>query len=276
MDMVEHRSVRMDLLSSKEVANYLKRNDMVILPVGCIEMHGPTIPLGCDAIHAWATSILLSEKWKCLVAPPVYYAYPGASGPWPGTVDISPEITVEYLKEIVLAFLKGGFNRVVLCGTHGPLNFIFGMVVRSIYQKTGKVVVGIMPEVMPEDLMRRELGYSRGEDILVLASLKILGLHGVYDPKSNVEKQIEFPFHTIFYLKKYGGNSSLIPWCFKSDYQHTGIRKCVKLKDADKAIMVMKKAIERMEPFPKYFKRYLKEMEMLEKDKPWKKDKWSL
>lgn len=50
--MMKHRSVRMELMSSKEIAAYLRENDMVILPVRCIEMRGTKIPLGCDAIHA--------------------------------------------------------------------------------------------------------------------------------------------------------------------------------------------------------------------------------
>lgn len=272
--MVEYQDVRMDLMSSKDVAKYLKKKDMVILPVGCVEMHGPKIPLACDTIHAWATSILLAKKWKCLVLPPVYYAYPGASGPWPGTVDISPEITASYLKAITLALIKGGFNRVVLYGTHGPLAWAFQSVMRSILQETGKVVVGMQSEVMPDDLMKKELGYDGGEDILVLASLKILGLHGAYDPKANREGPREFPYSTVGPLRKHGAS---VPWLFKADYQHTGIRKGLSINDADKAIKVMKKAIDRMGSFPKLYATYQKQIKKLLNDKPWNKDSnWTL
>lgn len=272
--MMKHRSVRMELMSSKEIGAYLKENDVVILPVGCIEMHGPKIPLGCDAIHAWATAILLAEKWKCVTLPPIYYAYPGASGPWPGTVDISPEITQEYLKQIVKALLRGGFKRVVLCGTHGPLSFIFQMVIRSIYQETSEVVMALLPQVMPDDLMEDEFGFRRGEDVLVLASLKVLGLHGAYDPESDIERPMEFPIETIGQLKKYGAS---VPWLFAADYQHTGLRKGITLEDADRAIGVMKKAIDRMPQLSELFAKYQKEMKKLTRDKPWLKDDiWSL
>ena len=65
----EYRDVRMDLMSSRDVQSYLKKNDMVILPVGCFEMHGPDIPLACDTFTIWAQSLLLGKEWGCLVLP---------------------------------------------------------------------------------------------------------------------------------------------------------------------------------------------------------------
>ncbi|MFN4228023.1 MAG: creatininase family protein, partial [Candidatus Ratteibacteria bacterium] len=91
---------RMELLSSGQIKEYLKRNDLIILPTGSVEMHGPDIPLGCDIFITWATSLLFAEKWDCIVAPPIIYTYPGASDFWPGTVDISTEITFKYIKEV--------------------------------------------------------------------------------------------------------------------------------------------------------------------------------
>lgn len=273
--MVDYQHVRMDLMTSKQVGEYLKTNDMVVLPVGCTEMHGPAVPLGCDTFHAWASALLLADVWKCLCAPPVYYAFPGASGPWPGTVDVSPEITVAYLKAIVKALLKGGFKRVVMYGTHGPLSAMFQMVLRSIYQETGNVIIGMQsPQLMPEDLMTAEFGYGRKEDILVLAALKILGLHGAYDPATDVEKPQTYPFDTIGALKKHGAS---VPWIFSADYQHTGIRPGLKLDDADRAIKVMKEAAGRMADLPEHFARYQAQMAELMANPPWKRDDaWSM
>lgn len=272
--MIPYQHVRMDLMSSKQVAEYLKTNDMIVLPVGCTEMHGPAVPLGCDTFHAWASSLLLADVWGCLCAPPVYYAFPGASGPWPGTVDISPEVTVTYLKAIVRALLKGGFKRVVMYGTHGPLQAMYQMVLRTIYQETGEIVVAMMaPQLMPEDLMMAEFGYKRNEEILVLASLKLLGLHGAYDPASDVDKPQVFPFDTIGALKKHGAQ---VPWIFSADYQHTGLRSGMTLDDADRAINVMKTAAARMADLPDNFARYQREMSDLMANPPWERDDaWS-
>jgi len=66
----EYRSVRMDLMSSRDVQEYMQDNDMVILPAGCFEMHGPDMPLATDSYHSWAQAILMAKEWNCLTLPP--------------------------------------------------------------------------------------------------------------------------------------------------------------------------------------------------------------
>ncbi len=271
--MVEHRNVRMDLMGSKEVAEYLKRSDMVILPVGCFEMHGPRIPLNCDTFTAWAASILLGEKWDCLVLPPICYTFPGASGPWPGTVDISPGATQEYIKAIAQALLKNGFRRVILCGFHAPLAPIFQFVIRSIHQETGEVVMALRPRIMPNELMQQELGYGGGEDIMVLAAMKILGLHGAYDPAMHVDKPSEMPLETLVELDRCG---AALPWTFSADHQHTGIRTGLRLEHADKAVAIMKQCVDQIGDLPALFAKYQQQMRELNESRPWSEDAvWS-
>jgi creatinine amidohydrolase/Fe(II)-dependent formamide hydrolase-like protein len=273
--MIVYPHVRMDLMSSKGVAEYLKTNDMVILPVGCMEMHGPMIPLSCDSACAWASSLLLADVWGCLCLPPLNYSFPGATGPWPGSVDISPQATVAFLKEIVTSLLKGGFRRVVMYGTHAPLAGMFQMVIRSIYQETREIVVGMTNGVlMPDDLMMEEFGHRWREDILVLASLKILGLHGSYDPATDVEKAQTHPFETLTALGKQG---AAVPWVFNADHQHTGIHSDLTLDDADRAIEVMKKAAARKADLPATFAKYQEQMREMMANPPWEKDDvWSV
>jgi len=266
----------MDLMSSKEVAHYLRKKRAVILPVGCFEMHGPAVPLGCDAFHAWGAALLMAERWKVLVMPPVYYTYPGASGPWPGTVDISPGITVAYMKEIVKALLKNGFRQVILCGSHGPLGFLLEEVVRSVFQETGHVVVHLSPWkfLLPEDLVKKELGKEVMEDMRALAMMKVIGLHGAYDPRAKVRKKAEFSHPTILELKKFGGT---VPWVFTRDYQHTGIRDDMTLKDADSVISVVRKALARSPSFLAVFANYQKQVAADLKMRPWSRsDIWSI
>jgi hypothetical protein len=264
----------MDLMSSKQVAQYMKTNDMVVLPVGCFEMHGPLVPLACDAFEAWAAAILVAEKWGCLAAPPVYYTFPGASGPWPGTVDVSPRITEEYVKEIALALLKNGFGRVVLLGLHGPLNFAFQPLIRDIYQRTGQVVLAFAPQMMPPDLAEEELGYRGGEDILVLGSMKVLGLHGAYDPASPIDVDTRPAVNARGALAKLGAS---VPWTFSADHQHTGIRKGLRMDDADKVVRMMRRAVDRMGDLPALFAEHQRQMKELFANPPWKSDDvWSI
>jgi creatinine amidohydrolase/Fe(II)-dependent formamide hydrolase-like protein len=263
----EYRDVRMDLMSSRDVQGYMQENDMAILPVGCFEMHGPDMPLATDSYHAWAQAVLLAKEWRCLVLPPVMYTFPGGSGPWPGTVNISTRITMEYIKEIVMGLIKAGFKRIVLCGTHGPLKSILYCVMEDIFLETNTVITHIIPPLMPDDLMQEKLGYLRGEDILLAASLKILGLHGAYDPAAREDRPQEFPLPSIKKLKE---AKAEVSWTFSRDYQHTGLRKQVTLDDVDTAVEIMKEAAKRIKDFPEHFAQYQKEMKELWTKAPWK------
>ncbi|MCS7180775.1 MAG: creatininase family protein [bacterium] len=260
---------RMELLSSEKIKEYLKKKDLVILPTGSVEMHGPDIPVGCDIFITWATSILFAEKWQCLVAPPIIYTYPGASDFWSGTIDVSVEITFNYIKEVTKGFLKNGFNKVIIMVFHGPLIPIVQMVVREIFRETGKIVLSFTPNIMPDEKMVQKLGYKEGEDIWILASLKILGLPLYKIRKYPEEKPISYPFETQGKLRKYGCSFPLI---FSRNYQHTGLRNCVKEEDIDKVIEVMREVVNEMPDLPEIYEKYIKQMEkLIKRERPWEK-----
>jgi hypothetical protein len=266
--MDPHRSVRMDLMSSRDVQKYLAKNDMVILPVGCFEMHGPDIPLACDSFVAWAHAILLAEVWHCVTLPPVYYTYPGATGPWPGTVDVPVGATQGYITAIIEALVKNGFKRIVLFGTHAPLRWMMECVVRDVFQRTGTVVVFLGPGAMMGGLVRSELGYEWGEDAMVLGALKILGLHGSYDPSCKVTKPGDHPHES---MKRLAAMGAVLPWTYNRDYQHTGLRTEVKLEHADKIVKAMRKAALRVRDLPATFATYQRDMKKQYADRPWSK-----
>lgn len=271
--MAASKEVRMEYMTSPQVARYLQKSDLAILPVGCFEMHGPHVPLACDTMHAYSMSVILAEQWDCLVLPPVQYSYPGASDRWPGTIAPRPTATIAWVKELCLAAMRAGFKRLVVLGTHGPLSFMVSTVIREIHLETGQIVLFCSPsKLMPEDLMTEALGYPRGEDILVLASAKILGL-----PENLVARGFDdspdrcFPLPSQAPLRR--GECSW-PWTFTAPWQHQPVRNQVLPEHADKAIEVMRKAAARdYAQVPEEFTRYVKDMAALDDAPPWALDK---
>jgi creatinine amidohydrolase/Fe(II)-dependent formamide hydrolase-like protein len=255
------------------VARYLKRNDLAILPAGCVEMHGPHVPLGCDTIHAYAMSVVLGELRDCLVLPPIPYTYPGASANWPGTIAPRPAASIAYIKEICLAAIAAGFKRLIVLATHGPLSFMLSSVIREVQQETGHIILHVAPvHLMPEDLMKAALGYGRGEDILVLASAAILGLPPDLVPKMDWDSpDRSFPFQSMSGLKK---AECQWPWTFSEPWQHQPVRSCVKPEHAAKAAQVMRQAAARQyADVPRLFAQYQRDMKKLYANPPWALDK---
>jgi len=209
---------------------------------------------------------LLAQEWKCITLPPVPYSYPGASGPWPGTVDISVQATQDYIKAVTLALLKGGFKRIVICGAHGPLGWIIPAVIRDIFQSTGNVVVHL-------NIYNSELE-AEGEDAVLLGAMKILGLHGAYDPSSKVNKPKGNPYKDI--TDRLGKHQVSFPWTYNADNQHIGMRTDIKMADAERMAEKLKKTARNLKDVPALFAKYQKEMKALYIKKPWsKKTVWT-
>jgi len=270
--MLEQGDLRLELMSSKAAAEYLGENDLAVLPIGCIEMHGPHVPLGCDLMIAWGTSVLLARKWGAVLMPPISYAYPGASGPWPGTVNVRPEATITWIKEVALSIVRGGFKRLVLCAVHAPLNWMLQVVVRSLYQEHGVIVAAFSPYGRVTQRIKAEFGRG-GEDAYVLGALRILGLHGAFRPETDVELIADRSGEASVAL---GEARVSVPWLFSAPHHHVAVRSDLKLDDADLIAGAIEKAVDEMEDIPELFARHQAELEALACEQPWNKDDvWS-
>jgi creatinine amidohydrolase len=92
----------------------------VIVSVGSTEQHGHHLPLSTDEHFGDCLALILAEKLgKSLVAPTIR---PGCSShhlPFPGTISVSPETLIEYLKDICMSLDHHGFDNIILIPSHG-------------------------------------------------------------------------------------------------------------------------------------------------------------
>jgi creatinine amidohydrolase len=94
--------------------------DLVLIPCGSNEQHGPHRPTGDDWIFAWEVSVRVAEKMgNALVAPPLTVGVAPYHMEWPGTITIPIELHKELVKHVVKSLWKHGFKRFVLLNTHG-------------------------------------------------------------------------------------------------------------------------------------------------------------
>lgn len=89
-----------------------------ILPVGAVEEHGPHLPLGLDAMHAWALAQETARIKPCLVAPPVWYGLCRSSAQHPGTVGISGDVLRALIHDIGQGLWRQGVHGLCLLTGH--------------------------------------------------------------------------------------------------------------------------------------------------------------
>lgn len=130
-------------MSWVDVKEYLKTNDMVIIPLGATEQHGPHLPLGTDYYESFAISKIISEKTGVVVAQVLMVGYSIYHSGFPGTLSLKPETMEQVLFETVEVLLKYGFRRLMFFNYHGGNNIVQDKVVHRINHFTKGIAVAI-------------------------------------------------------------------------------------------------------------------------------------
>jgi creatinine amidohydrolase len=93
--------------------------DMVILPVGATEQHGPHLSLDIDTRSAAAVAQAVSAQTGVPVLPALPYGCSlGHSRRWPGTLALSPHTLIDVVAEIGDWVIRAGFTRILLLNGH--------------------------------------------------------------------------------------------------------------------------------------------------------------
>ncbi len=119
-----------------DVRDYLKASDMVIIPLGSTEQHGPHLPLGTDYYLALEKTKLISARTGVVVAPVLMAGYSIYHSGFPGTLSLKPETMEEVLYETAEMLVKYGFRRIMLFNSHGGNNIKQEGIVYRINQTT--------------------------------------------------------------------------------------------------------------------------------------------
>lgn len=107
----------------EEVAEILEQTDIVLVPVGSTEEHGPHMPLGADTIQGTEVSRRIvarldSEGIPALAGPPIPFGVSLQLMDFPGTITLSPATLQAVVKEVCNSLIKHGFRKLVLLMAH--------------------------------------------------------------------------------------------------------------------------------------------------------------
>jgi creatinine amidohydrolase len=150
-------------LSSPETAALLPSIDLVLIPVGAHEQHGPNIAVSTDTVSAEA----LCHAAAALAGPHVAVA---PAVPWgiswhhmrfPGTIALRPETLTAVLEDIVSSLHAHGLQRFVFVNGHGGNAAVIATACEEIKQITGsEVVASIFGYALIEEEARKRLPAS--------------------------------------------------------------------------------------------------------------------
>jgi creatinine amidohydrolase len=148
--MEKMRTRNLCALTNYEVEKYLEHNDVIFIPVGTVELHGP-LPLDCEYVLPEAFCYKLAEICDGLVMPHLIYFHPGATTIGRGTVYVSMTDGSAYLHAVAESLLNQGFRRQVYISCHLPsFQTIMPMITQFFDEKKVPLFHGDLIFLMPD------------------------------------------------------------------------------------------------------------------------------
>jgi creatinine amidohydrolase/Fe(II)-dependent formamide hydrolase-like protein len=107
-------------MTGKQVQERLKDNDLIIIPIGSTEAHGPHAPYGEDTFLVTRMAEQVAEATGCTISQPLWFgSHPYHHVGMPGTIVVPEEYFVGMLKAIIAGFWNAGFRKQILLNGHG-------------------------------------------------------------------------------------------------------------------------------------------------------------
>ncbi len=226
---MEMRTRLLPKMLNKEVQEYLSRNDIIIVPVGTVEMHGG-FPLDVETTISEAVALKMAESCDGLVLTGLPYFYAGATASGRGTVQVTVRQGIDYLGAIARSLLRLGFKRQIYISLHGPAHMTVSPMVRDFYDETG-VPILYMDMTMQmfsgaRDLFMTDTMATDPKAFMKLLDSMFVGAYQILGRIEDVPLTTEFdvavgqscaPFQDIFNLAYQSGS---VGYCFGENNDH--------------------------------------------------------
>lgn len=235
---------------NSEVEEYLQRNDIIIVPVGTVEMHGG-FPLDSETVISEAYALRMAEACDGLVLTGLPYFYAGATASGRGTVQVSVRQGIDYLSAVAHSLLRQGFKRQVYVSFHGPAHMTCSPMVRDFFDETG-VPILYMDLSMQLGKLAKDLFTS-----LDCFHAITVGAYQIMGRLQDIPLTTEFsepaqqscaPFNDIFGLAY---QSAAIGYCFAKQSDHMPTTAIpdeeTRQKLADEGQSIIEKAVTAMD-----------------------------
>lgn len=114
-----NQTVFLDEMTDPEVTDYLEKGgDLLLIPTGATEQHGPHAPLGTDVIIPREVCRRVALELGALVAPPLAYGISAGHRGFHGLAYVRPTTFMAVVKDLIISFAESGFKRICFINGH--------------------------------------------------------------------------------------------------------------------------------------------------------------
>lgn len=154
------KCLRLQEMKWPEVKKYLENDDRILVTTGSTEQHGPWLPLGTDSYAAICLAEDASKETGVIIAPHIWQGWSSHHMAFPGTIDVRPEILIEFLFDEISSLNQHGFKKFVLINGHRIQNMIWMQIsAERAERKLGVKTVIFDPAYMSKEIVDK-LGFG--------------------------------------------------------------------------------------------------------------------
>lgn len=132
-------------MNSEELCKAVKKSNIILIPVGATEQHGPHLPLFTDSIIAYEVAKRAADKisseFPVVVAPLIPFGKSTENIDLVGTISLRVGTFINLIRDICTSLTRHGFKKLVIVNGHGGNTQLLSSITMDIAKKTGCLVV---------------------------------------------------------------------------------------------------------------------------------------
>ena len=105
-----------------EIEEKIKKQPLIILPVGSVEAHGHHLPLSTDMLQPLWLAEEIAKRLNALILPPLHYGWTQGLSSFPGTISISFSSLRAFVRDILSEVAKHGIKKIMVLSGHASTN----------------------------------------------------------------------------------------------------------------------------------------------------------
>lgn len=111
---------KFDELSSAEFGKLVRKDPLVLMPLGAVEEHGAHLPLCTDSVQPEyiVERVAARLPGTVLIAPPIRYGNCMTTRNFPGTISLSFDTLRALMTDILMELCRNGIRRIVVVSGH--------------------------------------------------------------------------------------------------------------------------------------------------------------
>jgi creatinine amidohydrolase len=149
---------RLEDVTFLEFRERVAEDPVIIPPLGSREIQGPCNPMG-DAMLARDLAARVAERTGPIVASTLPFGFASSFQSVPGGIQLAPDMFKAVPRDMVVAFLDHGLERILISNGHTGNNALIDLTLREIKRDRGVIIpwLNIWPMV-PVSLRRQARG----------------------------------------------------------------------------------------------------------------------